>query len=153
MTTGTTAKPAEKQPPRRILKNEKDLWSEYLRTNPYHLHHEQFDVNIIPNEKTASWAADNWKKNWDRLNCPRADIICKGELNTDYVIELKEEATFQTLAQVMAYMELAAVFGIVSTSAHMLIITRSISPTTGYLADRSGILIHRLFPNKDKGGL
>jgi hypothetical protein len=148
MTTGTIAKRAEKLLPRRILTNEKDLWLEYLRTDPYKLHHERFDVNIIPNEKTATWAADNWKKNWDKLNCPRADIIAKGELNTDYVIELKEEATFQTLAQVMAYMELAAVFGIVSTSAHMLIITRTISDTTAYLADRSGILIHRLVPKK-----
>jgi len=148
MNTGTTAKRAEKLPPRRILKNEKDLWSEYLRTNPHQLHHEQFDVNIIPGEKTASWAADNWKKNWDKLNCPRVDIICKDMRGVDYVIELKEEATFQTLAQVMAYMELAAVFGIVSTDAKMLIITRAISDTTAFLADRSGILIHKLLPIK-----
>lgn len=148
MTTGTIAKPAEKLLPRRLLGNEAKLWIDYLVKNPYHLHSVQFSVNIIPGEKTAAWAANNWKKNWDKLNCPKADVIAKGELNTDYVIELKEAATFQTLAQVMAYMELAAVFGIVSTSAKMLIITRSISPTTRYLADRTGILVHILFPNK-----
>lgn len=139
-------KPGGSIQPTRIRKEEFGLWLDYIRTNPYYLHNPVFEVPIVPTEKSASWILDGYKRDWDLLNAPRADVIVKGILNKDFVVELKVSADFNTLAQVMAYKALAETFGIVTSDAEMLIITRNISNTNRYLADMSGIKIHRLQP-------
>ena len=93
-------------------------------------------------------------RNWQKVGAPRIDVCACSMKDNPVLFEVKPDATFMTIAQIIAYKELMVKFSRITGAVEMVIICRTLSDVNQRICDKYGIKVYRVEdPRESKTGV
>ena len=133
----------------RLGPKESRLWEEFLEKYKGDYKNYVYDLRVEPKAMEFTGEGEPILRNWSKLNAPRVDVCACSPDDHPVIFEVKPEADFLAIAQVIAYKELMKAFSRVLDTVLMVIVCRTISDVNEALCKKYGIRIYKLPLNED----
>lgn len=128
----------------RLGPKETRLWEDFLVIYQGAYKNYVYDLRVEPSSLEFTKEGEPIIRNWQKVGAPRIDVCACSMQNNPVIFEVKPEATFMTIAQVIAYKELMLKFGRIIAGVDMVIVCRTLSDVNQRICDKYGIKVYKI---------
>ena len=133
----------------RLGPKESRLWENWQEAHGGDYKNYNYDVRVEPQALEFTKEGEPILRNWEKLGSPRIDVCACSKTNMPVIFEVKPDANFETIAQVIAYKEFMRLFGRLIGQPEMVIVCRTMGNINEKLCQKYGIKVYKI-PEKDK---
>lgn len=127
-----------------LMPNDVRIWERFIQTFPKFYNSVDYDIKVGQPRKYPGLPGDKYKKDLEYLSRKRIDVIGYRD-NEIHIIELKPNAGFSAIGQVLGYLELYKPYAPENIHVSGFLITDFETPDTKNLCYQKGLMYINLW--------